>query len=889
MPNIVGMTNRDTDTLWFFYMTHLRCDIAIPSGLRRSRVFARLDDYDPETLVLAQSRGVGGATHQVVDACGQPLITFLSSSTWLPASGSASGKAYDSDVSTATNKQTFGDTAKDNWNAADTVTHGDPDDKGAETETTTGTSATGSNSTVKWRDLWASVGSANPAVSGSMTWTYAGSGTLNGAMNASNSFDDTNIYNDNGSTSATWATGTRSSWNVMTGSAGASVTQSGSMSMSANATVGFALNSSGAWVQSTGTATASGNGEIAASYSTNATQTDDTISFGSGWSSYNDTSSTQTGSGAQFWNQNYGYDATYSSASGSTSGSWTTDGSATTNSSGWGTSGYSNGMWSGSSYSSVSSGSDYYNSLNSKQSASGSASGSTNWTYDLQTVSVLNASGATTTTTTADSGSSTWDASYSASSSGSSVLKTWGSNSSDTVDSWLSSSASESNGGSSNWSEGYTTVTPPSGSATTTGSGSGTATAWGSDSYKSSASGWTKAQTWGAEEYGGGSYQNTSVGTGSQTTAGNDHYTYSGGWNAAVSSSGSVVVTPYGTDTAWGSASGMGVSGWTENYTTYSPGLGGGPPSSFTTTSSGGGHPTDWSSSYSDTKGSPQFGGGPFSGVASPMSSSTPPFSATIVGDVLNKVGPVPFNGTQAPQGAMTITPTTAATLLNQAATNPQDALQVTPVLFAAGTGTQPPKLPPPDWTPPILPDHIPIQRPDGTWYHLDGSPVAPSEVYPFPPIPTNPDYLKRPHSDSAVPPAAFTDEDGNLYVLEGIENGQPVYRKAEPVQIPPAAGGQPGKPNPQKSKLTPEEQAKAWDQINKLPLPDNVKKVLFQLVCKWAISIDGIFGWKVKGNLVSGFVIITPNGGFIRIKKFDINPKNKSGSFGIEYQPPIP
>ena len=178
----------------------------------------------------------------------------------------------------------------------------------------------------------------------------------------------------------------------------------------------------------------------------------------------------------------------------------------------------------------------------------------------------------------------------------------------------------------------------------------GTATAWGSDSYKSSASGWTKDQTWGAEEYGGGSYQNTSVGTGSQTTAGSDHYTYSGGWNAAVSSSGSVVVTPYGTDTAWGSASGKGVTGWIDTYTAYTPGLGGGPPSSFSTTSSGGGFPTTWSSSYGASAGSPQFRGGPFVYEASPMSSSTPPLSTTIPGDMINVVERVPFCGTQAPQ-----------------------------------------------------------------------------------------------------------------------------------------------------------------------------------------------------------------------------------------------
>jgi FkbM family methyltransferase len=41
-------------------------------------VFARLEEHDPETLVLSQARGLSDATHQVVDACGHPLITFLS-------------------------------------------------------------------------------------------------------------------------------------------------------------------------------------------------------------------------------------------------------------------------------------------------------------------------------------------------------------------------------------------------------------------------------------------------------------------------------------------------------------------------------------------------------------------------------------------------------------------------------------------------------------------------------------------------------------------------------------------------------------------------------------------------------------------------------------------
>jgi FkbM family methyltransferase len=59
-------------------VTHLRCDIAIPSGLRRSRVFARLEDGEPDGLALVQARGPADATHQVVDACGHPLLTFLS-------------------------------------------------------------------------------------------------------------------------------------------------------------------------------------------------------------------------------------------------------------------------------------------------------------------------------------------------------------------------------------------------------------------------------------------------------------------------------------------------------------------------------------------------------------------------------------------------------------------------------------------------------------------------------------------------------------------------------------------------------------------------------------------------------------------------------------------
>lgn len=57
---------------------HLRCDIAIPSGLRRSRVLARLEEDEPDALVLVQARGLADATHQVVDACGHPLLTFVS-------------------------------------------------------------------------------------------------------------------------------------------------------------------------------------------------------------------------------------------------------------------------------------------------------------------------------------------------------------------------------------------------------------------------------------------------------------------------------------------------------------------------------------------------------------------------------------------------------------------------------------------------------------------------------------------------------------------------------------------------------------------------------------------------------------------------------------------
>lgn len=58
-------------------MIRLRCEMAVPSGLRRTRVPVRLEQVEPDSWVLSQARGFPDATHQLVDAAGVPLLTHL--------------------------------------------------------------------------------------------------------------------------------------------------------------------------------------------------------------------------------------------------------------------------------------------------------------------------------------------------------------------------------------------------------------------------------------------------------------------------------------------------------------------------------------------------------------------------------------------------------------------------------------------------------------------------------------------------------------------------------------------------------------------------------------------------------------------------------------------
>jgi FkbM family methyltransferase len=55
----------------------LRCEVAIPSGFRQGRVFIRLRQPDPDLMILLPCRGGAEATHQLVGACGLPLLTHL--------------------------------------------------------------------------------------------------------------------------------------------------------------------------------------------------------------------------------------------------------------------------------------------------------------------------------------------------------------------------------------------------------------------------------------------------------------------------------------------------------------------------------------------------------------------------------------------------------------------------------------------------------------------------------------------------------------------------------------------------------------------------------------------------------------------------------------------
>ena len=59
-------------------MMQLRRELVLPRGSRPGRVLVRLVREGPEALALLPARGPADATHQVVDACGLPLLTHLS-------------------------------------------------------------------------------------------------------------------------------------------------------------------------------------------------------------------------------------------------------------------------------------------------------------------------------------------------------------------------------------------------------------------------------------------------------------------------------------------------------------------------------------------------------------------------------------------------------------------------------------------------------------------------------------------------------------------------------------------------------------------------------------------------------------------------------------------
>lgn len=55
----------------------LRCEVAVPAGLRHGRLFVRLQQPEPDLLLLLPAGGVGDASHQLVSAAGLPLLTHL--------------------------------------------------------------------------------------------------------------------------------------------------------------------------------------------------------------------------------------------------------------------------------------------------------------------------------------------------------------------------------------------------------------------------------------------------------------------------------------------------------------------------------------------------------------------------------------------------------------------------------------------------------------------------------------------------------------------------------------------------------------------------------------------------------------------------------------------
>lgn len=57
--------------------TRLRCEVAIPSGLRHGRMLVRLRQPEPQVLELLPARGLSEATHQIVNVWTKPLLTRL--------------------------------------------------------------------------------------------------------------------------------------------------------------------------------------------------------------------------------------------------------------------------------------------------------------------------------------------------------------------------------------------------------------------------------------------------------------------------------------------------------------------------------------------------------------------------------------------------------------------------------------------------------------------------------------------------------------------------------------------------------------------------------------------------------------------------------------------
>ena len=67
MANIQAVTDR----------TRLRCEMAVPSGLRHGRMLVQLRQPEPDVLELTPARGRGEASHQIVNIWGKPFITHL--------------------------------------------------------------------------------------------------------------------------------------------------------------------------------------------------------------------------------------------------------------------------------------------------------------------------------------------------------------------------------------------------------------------------------------------------------------------------------------------------------------------------------------------------------------------------------------------------------------------------------------------------------------------------------------------------------------------------------------------------------------------------------------------------------------------------------------------